>query len=365
MKQSVLAGVVVAASGACAGAGGPTLRATIEAIGPYEGVNASRMYINDAGDVVASFYGTSVNTIWTRHRDGTTFAYDTSGVNSTLAGLNERGEFLFTTSRVTAPGTRLVTLSSWRPGAGLEVLAEGTGVPNAVRGYNDAGQTAATGVNGQPSYSAIAMQYQPGAGFVALPGPGVQRFGYSVNQTGQTLMQFDYNSTQWASAVHTPGGDVRIVRHAGGANTTGRALNDRGDVVGYASVAGTSDHLAIVAFEGEASRMIGALAGHSVSTGEDINNERWVIGRSGNERPFLWTEATGMLDLNWLLPDDSGWQLREVYDINNAGQIVGMAYREGVGHVPFVMSVTLVPSPGGALSAVVLAGMCAARRRRG
>jgi hypothetical protein len=47
---------------------------------------------------------------------------------------------------------------------------------------------------------------------------------------------------------------------------------------------------------------------------------------------FLWTESTGWLDLNDLIPADSGWVIENVSAINNSGQITGQGYIDGEYH---------------------------------
>jgi hypothetical protein len=49
--------------------------------------------------------------------------------------------------------------------------------------------------------------------------------------------------------------------------------------------------------------------------------------------PFLYDYQTGeMIDLNNLIHADSGWQLMDALDINDAGLIVGRGIREGEMH---------------------------------
>ena len=45
---------------------------------------------------------------------------------------------------------------------------------------------------------------------------------------------------------------------------------------------------------------------------------------------YVYTPGTGMVDLNTLLPEASGWRLWTAYDINDLGQIVGVGYFSGV-----------------------------------
>jgi probable HAF family extracellular repeat protein len=64
-----------------------------------------------------------------------------------------------------------------------------------------------------------------------------------------------------------------------------------------------------------------------------INSAGDVVGsssRSGNstDYAFLWHEGR-MLDLNGLIPAESGWVLRVARAINDSGQITGWGYLRG------------------------------------
>jgi uncharacterized membrane protein len=68
-----------------------------------------------------------------------------------------------------------------------------------------------------------------------------------------------------------------------------------------------------------------------------INNFNDVVGScygltasgGGNAHAFISTTGSGGVDLNYLIPHDSGWALQEAYDINDNGQIVGMGTLNG------------------------------------
>ncbi len=70
---------------------------------------------------------------------------------------------------------------------------------------------------------------------------------------------------------------------------------------------------------------LGTLGG-SYSAAFGINDRGKVVGYAytSNEsrHAFVWRDGT-MIDLNNLIPANSGWELTDARDINNNGQIVG------------------------------------------
>ncbi len=79
---------------------------------------------------------------------------------------------------------------------------------------------------------------------------------------------------------------------------------------------------------------LGVLAEGQSVTPHAINNKGQVVGsvagEQGRSRAFLW-ENGRMLDLNTLIPADSGWHLDNAHAINDLGEIVVYAYRPGEG----------------------------------
>jgi hypothetical protein len=73
-----------------------------------------------------------------------------------------------------------------------------------------------------------------------------------------------------------------------------------------------------------------------------------------------------MLDLNSLLPANSGWVLEEAFGINDAGQITGMGLYNGQASA-FLMTdpPAPVPEPGTSLAIGIGLGLIALWRRRG
>jgi probable HAF family extracellular repeat protein len=78
-------------------------------------------------------------------------------------------------------------------------------------------------------------------------------------------------------------------------------------------------------------RDLGTLPGQAYSYGWAVNVYDQVVGFSG-PYAFLWTKATGMLNLNDLIDKSSGWQLYFATGINVKGQITGRGTINGVEH---------------------------------
>jgi len=131
-----------------------------------------------------------------------------------------------------------------------------------------------------------------------------------------------------------------------------RAINDSGQVVG------TSPGLPNTAFlwsEGTGMQDLGKLPGvpgeHGASA---INNSGQVVGgtfsphsglteEEGN-RAFVWSESTGIQDLNDLIPPDSGWALLSANDINESGQILCNGFHRGSDNLRHRRFCVLTPS---------------------
>ncbi|TMD68096.1 MAG: hypothetical protein E6I84_02410 [Chloroflexi bacterium] len=73
---------------------------------------------------------------------------------------------------------------------------------------------------------------------------------------------------------------------------------------------------------------LGSVPGADQSMASDINDVGQVVGSSFNDTGFssayVWSAATGMRDLNTLLPSNSGWVLQDAAGINNSGQVIGL-----------------------------------------
>lgn len=124
----------------------------------------------------------------------------------------------------------------------------------------------------------------------------------------------------------------------GGRESVGYAINDRGDITGQSEVmvgntpwdARREIHAFLASPDGIMADL-GTLPGGHESRGRGINNQGEVVGDSYG-RAFLYKNGK-MVDLNSLIPADSGWTLGTASGINDAGQIVGTGrYHLRIGH---------------------------------
>lgn len=148
--------------------------------------------------------------------------------------------------------------------------------------------------------------------------------------------------------------------------SSARDINDAGQVVGEAQTPLGS--FAFLYSDG-VMKSLGSLSGLA-SAANAISETGIVVGTfqraDGINHAFIYTEEQGMVDLNSLLPADSGWVLTGAGDINAQGIIVGSGLYKGV-QAGFILSgaVLSVPEPSAfALLALGLGAATLTARRR-
>jgi probable HAF family extracellular repeat protein len=133
------------------------------------------------------------------------------------------------------------------------------------------------------------------------------------------------------------GKPIHLGNLGGIAWNTAMALNERGDVVGFSNVSKEDGAVfnarAFLWTRGRGIQDLGTLPGDSISQALGINEERQVVGISctagfASCRAFLWERGV-MMDLNDLVAGDYADHLFTANDINNLGQITGLAVKAG------------------------------------
>jgi probable HAF family extracellular repeat protein len=153
------------------------------------------------------------------------------------------------------------------------------------------------------------------------------------------------DSTQ--RAILFTDGAVTVLDPAPGAKSSSATdLNDASQVVGHAGRVGMHSiqlpgHAFLYDPNTDTMVDLGTLPGDEISGALAINNLGQVVGFSwlpqenapAIRRAFLYDHRTRtMSDLNALISPESGWQLLEATDINDAGQIVGQGLMDNETH---------------------------------
>jgi probable HAF family extracellular repeat protein len=156
---------------------------------------------------------------------------------------------------------------------------------------------------------------------------GTHSQAFAINDAGQVIGRAFTGSAEHAFLWDS--GGMTDLGTLGGEQSGAWDINESSQVVGSAQTASFVSH----AFRWEAGTMTDlALPGDTrFSTALAINEAGHVVGdvvEDLTQFAFLWRDGK-MLDLNNLIPVDSGWILLRANDINDSGQIVGYGVREG------------------------------------
>jgi probable HAF family extracellular repeat protein len=152
----------------------------------------------------------------------------------------------------------------------------------------------------------------------------------AINQAGHVTGESTLAGETETHAFWHDGTTLHDLGTLGGTFSSGYAINDAGTITGDSSLAGDTAVHAFL-FRNGTLRDLGTLGG-TRSTARAINNADQVVGMSldasGRQRAFLW-QTDVMVDLNTLLPPNSGWELQDAHFINDAGQIAGTGLYQG------------------------------------
>jgi probable HAF family extracellular repeat protein len=214
------------------------------------------------------------------------------GSNSAASMINMHGEMVGWTA-MTNGGQHAFFMTNFMAG-GMMDLGTAGGTSSAAYCINSnhmvVGYSMMSSGNMQPIMSTNPMSGSSGTMTMGMGGMGASGGGsWSVNNMGDTAGQADMPGGNHHAIVSGSGGMMaqRTVDLGtlGGINSIAYCINDAGAVVGTAQLAGGMMHA------------------------------------------FMVTNALGgmieMMDLNDLIPTNSGWQLMEARGMNAAGQIVG------------------------------------------
>lgn len=317
------------------------------------GQNSQAVAINDRGQIIgqANANGSAHAVLWDKDALIDIGVLPDNEI-SFGRGLNSRGDV---TGR--SEGGRRATFPAivWNQREGLRELPL---LPGGRDGYayavNDAGQM--VGWSAGPGARVAVLWDTEGVHSLASARYAIQdSSAYAINATGQ-IVGYTFVEEKPNRPARTPsagnyfisyyahaflwqrGAAIDLGTPSGFKNSTATAIANTGEITGYA-VRSTEDRStrAFVWQEGRMRLLPTPLDQHSRANG--INDHGWIVGYVGDFREqaqsFAWKTRAALwqndrlIDLNTLLPDDSGWLLTEAYGINNRGQIVGVGRWKG------------------------------------
>jgi probable HAF family extracellular repeat protein len=212
----------------------------------------------------------------------------------------------------------------------------GTDANGGVFAINDAGQMAGFSELEQRG-GPHAVVYNNGTPTDLGTFGGLWSIARAINETGQVAG----DATNSSGYVHAFLATNNVKRDLGNllnianVDSYGYGVNDAAQVVGGSQY--RADFLVFHAFLYVDGRMLDlGTFGGTESFAYDINNAGQVVGYaalsgSNAHRAFLY-EGGALINLNTLIPGDSGWTLTEAYAINEQGAVVGKGTLGGVNH---------------------------------
>ncbi|HEX8201270.1 MAG TPA: hypothetical protein VF590_12345, partial [Isosphaeraceae bacterium] len=327
---AAMAGVVVVLGTATAEAG-PMRYAVIDLGGPPETVAALPRNVDASGRAIFS----------TRGSDGQAHPFVSDGGRLLeLPGLGGRDFAMSDGGRIVGQSTATGKLHFYRAEGGA-LVDEGEAaatVPGFPVGINDRGQVITYDYNATYLYNSddgkVVTLTSSFTGQVTVRG---------LNNHGQAVGGAPGGPNGWMQPMlFQDGRAIDLGRPPGALGGSAAAINDAGQILVTAlNEQGIGDRSFLYA--GGQKIDLGHLGGYS--NGGTAINHAYALNESGqivgistiaagkatigeNFHPYLYDQGQ-LLDLNDVIPPDARWVLDWVYDINDAGQIVGEGVHDG------------------------------------
>ncbi|HVW10749.1 MAG TPA: PEP-CTERM sorting domain-containing protein [Bryobacteraceae bacterium] len=338
---------------------------SIVAILPPSGYSyVDTVAINNNGQIATTVTKSSNGVDLTAIDTNGTFAVSTGNTQRTALAINDSGKLVgYSTSGSGAPAAYSQTGTAT---TNLTAIAHNQG--SIASSINDAGTIVGvvytqSGFTHAFSYTGTTMTD------IGTIGSGTDSYAYDINSSGMIVgaAGVDPNSGGGHAFSYTTSGGMQFLAGLNTVPSTAWAVNDAGEIAGDESPLGESNAFIYL---GGIVTDLGTLGG-SQSFVAGINSSGIVVGSSdladGSSTAFYYTGTGGMLDLNTLLPANSGWVLQGAEGINDSGQIVGYGLFNGTAEA-FLMNTDLgaaaTPEPGTVVLLTMGAGIIAFVRKQ-
>jgi probable HAF family extracellular repeat protein len=300
-------------------------------LGTLPGDGVSKAYaLNDAGEA-AGVSETPTAAIATLFSGGKATSISTLGSSVSVAnGINTTGQIAgwnsFNSNPTFEPQAFLYSNGSMKNINSPSVFPSGT----EAYGINNSGEVVGTGYLTSSNFHAFLYS---GGNMTDLGPPGAyQASAVAINNSGQIIGGYYLNSGVAGEFLITNGKMTTLPVPAGASGVSAFAINDNGEIVGAIFfTSGAPSHAA--KFVNGVWTDLGAISGASASRATAINISGQIVGtaffpqtqyhppKPGKHVPFLST-ASGLVNLNTLIPSGTGFLLTDAVAINASGQIL-------------------------------------------
>ena len=295
------------------------------------------------GRAVISIYGFNID-LGTLGKPGANSWINWGGINDLgeAVGMSETAEPDPNGEDICGFGTHLTCVPFlWRAGhmSALPTLGGNNGEASAINnrgeavGYAEDGAVDSTcpagTTNNRIDLSALWVNGKAEA--LPLVGSDVDAVAWGINDQGQAV-GYSGNCTTAIHAVMWKDKTAFVLQDLGGTGSNfGYAISNRGQIAGeVGSADGTTFYAAVWQSGADgAVTNIGVLPGDFAAFATGINNRGQVVGNNFDSNfnwshGFIWQDGV-MTDLNTLIPADSNLFIISASNINDRGQISGMA----------------------------------------
>jgi probable HAF family extracellular repeat protein len=295
------------------------------------------------GRAVISIYGFNID-LGTLGKPGANSWINWGGINDLgeAVGMSETAEPDPNGEDICGFGTHLTCVPFlWRAGhmSALPTLGGNNGEASAINnrgeavGYAEDGAVDSTcpagTTNNRIDLSALWVNGKAEA--LPLVGSDVDAVAWGINDQGQAV-GYSGNCTTAIHAVMWKDKTAFVLQDLGGTGSNfGYAISNRGQIAGeVGSADGTTFYAAVWQSGADgAVTNIGVLPGDFAAFATGINNRGQVVGNNFDSNfnwshGFIWPDGV-MTDLNTLIPADSNLFIISASNINDRGQISGMA----------------------------------------
>lgn len=316
------------------------------------------------GRAVIGIYGINIDLGTLGNRDGN------SWIN--WGGINDRGEAVGMSETANPDpngediclfGTHLTCVPFlWRDGhmSGLPTLGGNNGQASAINnrgevaGFAEDGAVDSTCPAGTTNNRiALPALWERGkAEALPLAENDSDGFAFGINDEGDAV-GYSGNCTSATHAVMWKDNNVLVLQDLGGAGSNfAYAISNRGQIVGQVGSADNSTFYSAVWRDGARGEVtnLGVLPGDFAGFATGINSRGQVVGNDFNSafdwtHGFIWQDGV-MTDLNALIPADSNLFIISASNINERGQISGMATVQAGPHAGEIHAYLLNPVEG-------------------